>query len=42
MGDKKDFGKPSKEAWAQALSFVKQTVIPRILADMQKNKEKQQ
>jgi hypothetical protein len=39
MENKKDFGRPSKEAMALALSFVKHTVIPRVLADVQKNEE---
>jgi hypothetical protein len=39
MENKKDFGRPSKEAMALALSYVKQTVLPRILADMRKNEE---
>jgi hypothetical protein len=39
MGNEKDFGRPSKEAMALALSFVKQTVLPRILADIRKNEE---
>jgi hypothetical protein len=46
MGDKKDFGRPSKEAMALALSFVKHTVIPRLIAEQkakkQQHKEEQQ
>jgi hypothetical protein len=34
----KDFGRPSKEAMALALSFVKQTVIPRLIAEQQAKK----
>jgi hypothetical protein len=39
MENKKDFGQPSKEAWKMALEFVKNTVIPRILAEIQKEAE---
>jgi hypothetical protein len=39
MGDKKDFGRPSKEAMALALSFVKHTVIPRLIAEQKAKKQ---
>jgi hypothetical protein len=34
----KDFGQPSKEAWVQALTFVKQVVIPRLIAEQKAKK----
>jgi hypothetical protein len=39
MGDKKDFGRPSKEAMALFLSFVKHTVIPRYIAEQKAKKQ---
>ena len=38
----KDFGRPSKEAMALFLSFVKHTVIPRYIAEQQAKKQQQQ